>query len=123
MQEIIQEDMAAKAAAQEKKKKRARTGIRWDRLFLACAYNWYWFVLSMIVCACIAYLYGKTLPQFYVAKSSILVRTKDSAQGTPAMTFSDLGFTTMNYIPNEPHIPSPYKLNTFPVILPDQFSS
>ena len=102
-QQIIQEDMVAKAAALEKKKKRARTGIKWDRLFLACAYNWYWFVLSIIVCACIAYLYGKTLPQFYVAKSSILIRSKDSAQGTPSMTFSDLGFTTVNYIPNEPH--------------------
>ena len=103
MQQIIQEDMAAKVAALEKKKKRARTGVKWDRLFLACAYNWYWFVLSMVVCACIAYLYGKTLPQFYVAKSSILVRTKDSAQGTPSSTFSDLGLSTVNYIPNEPH--------------------
>jgi uncharacterized protein involved in exopolysaccharide biosynthesis len=103
MQQIIQEDMAAKVAALEKKKKRARTGVKWDRLFLACAYNWYWFILSMIVCACISYLYGKTLPQFYISRSSILVRTKDSAQGTPSMTFSDLGLNTLNYIPNEPH--------------------
>ena len=54
MQQIVQEDLAAKAAAEEKKKKRLRTGIKWDRLFMACAYNWYWFVLSMIVCASIA---------------------------------------------------------------------
>ena len=101
--QIIQEDLAAKAAAEEKKKKRARTGIKWDRLFMACAYNWYWFILSMIVCSCIAYLYAKTQPQFYVAKSSILIRSKDSAQGTPSMTFSDLGLNTVNYIPNEPH--------------------
>ncbi|MBQ9577610.1 MAG: hypothetical protein IJV11_12125, partial [Muribaculaceae bacterium] len=87
----------------EKKKKRARTGVKWDRLFMACAYNWYWFVLSVVICGCIAYLYGKTLPQFYVAKSSILIRSKDSAQGTPSMTFSDLGLSTVNYIPNEPH--------------------
>ena len=103
MQQIIQEDLAAKRAAEEKKKKRARTGIKWDRLFMACAYNWYWFVLSMIVCSCIAYLYGMTQPQFYVAKSSILIRSKDSAQGTPSMTFSDLGLSTVNYIPNEPY--------------------
>ena len=103
MQQIIQEDLVAKAAALEKKKKRARTGVKWDRLFLACAYNWYWFILSMVVCACISYLYGKTLPQFYVAKSSILIRTKDSSQGTPSTTFSDLGLSTVNYIPNEPH--------------------
>ncbi|MBR2083055.1 MAG: hypothetical protein IJ879_00145, partial [Muribaculaceae bacterium] len=101
--QIIQEDLAAKAVAEEKKKKRARTGIKWDRLFMACAYNWYWFILSMIVCSCIAYLYAKTQPQFYVAKSSILIRSKDSAQGTPSMTFSDLGLNTVNYIPNEPH--------------------
>ena len=103
MQQIVQEDLVAKAAAEEKKKKRARTGIKWDRLFMACAYNWYWFILSMIVCACIAYLYAKTQPQFYVAKSSILIRSKDSAQGTPSMTFSDLGLSTVNYIPNEPY--------------------
>lgn len=103
MQEIIQEDLAAKAAAAEKKKKRARTGVKWDRLFMACAYNWYWFVLSMIVCGAISYLYGKSVPQYYVAKSSILIRSKDSAQGTPSMTFSDLGLNTVNYIPNEPH--------------------
>ena len=103
MQQIVQEDLVAKAAAEEKKKKRARTGVKWDRLFMACAYNWYWFVLSMIVCACISYLYGKTQPQFYVAKTSILIRSKDSAQGTPSMTFSDLGLSTVNYIPNEPH--------------------
>ena len=103
MQQIIQEDLVAKAAAEEKKKKRARSGIKWDRLFMACAYNWYWFVLSMIVCASISYLYAKTKPQFYMARSSILIRSKDSAQGTPSMTFSDLGLNTVNYIPNEPH--------------------
>ena len=103
MQEIIQEDLVAKAAAEKKKKRRLRNGIKWDRLFVACAYNWYWFVLSMIVCGCLAYLYGKSQSQFYVAKSSILIRSKDSAQGTPSMTFSDLGLNTVNYIPNEPH--------------------
>ena len=60
-------------------------------------------ILSMIICASIAYLYAKSQPQFYVAKSSILIRSKDSAQGTPSMTFSDLGLSTVNYIPNEPH--------------------
>ncbi|MBR2145994.1 MAG: hypothetical protein IJ925_00855, partial [Muribaculaceae bacterium] len=103
MQQIVQEDWAAKMAAEEKKKKRARTGIKWDRLFMACAYNWYWFVLSMIVCASISYLYAKSKPQFYMSRSSILIRSKDSAQGTPSMTFSDLGLNTVNYIPNEPH--------------------
>jgi len=82
MQEIVQEDLVARAVAAEKKKKRARTGVKWDRLFMACAYNWYWFVLSMIVCASISYLYAKTKPQFYMARSSILIRSKDSAQGT-----------------------------------------
>ena len=102
MQQIVQEDLVAKAAAEEKKKKRVRNGIKWDRLFMACAYNWYWFILSMIVCSAIAYLFGKSQPQFYIAKSTILVRSKDSAQGTPSMTFSDLGLNTVNYIPNEP---------------------
>ena len=82
--------------AEIKKKKRVRSGIKWDRLFMACAYNWYWFVLSMIVCACLAYLYGKSQTQFYVAKTSVLIRSKDSAQGTPSMTFSDLGLSTVN---------------------------
>ena len=101
MQQIIQEDLVAKAMAQEKKKKRARNGIKWDRLFMACAYNWYWFVLSMIVCASLSYLFGKSKPQYYIAKSSIMIRTKDSSQGTPSMAFSDIGLANMNYIPNE----------------------
>ena len=47
MQQIVQEDLVAKAAALEKKKKRARTGVKWDRLFMACAYNLWLYCLPL----------------------------------------------------------------------------
>ncbi len=95
MQQIIQEN------PREEKKKSA-TSIPIRAYFMACARNWYWFVISVILFGCIAYLYSKSQPLRYSANALILVQTKDSNQGTQSQTFSDLGISTgVNFIPNE----------------------
>lgn len=73
------------------------------RAFLmACVRNWYWFLISIVTCGCIAFLYGKSQSLMYESKALIILTTKDSNQGTQAQAFSDLGITGgTNYMPNE----------------------
>ena len=74
------------------------------RSFLAaCARNWYWFVISVIACGCLAFLYGKTQTQVYSSDAYILVNTEDSqTNGSQSHVFSDLGVSTgVNGIPDE----------------------
>ena len=95
MQEIIQEESRVKS-------KKTSSAIPIRAFFMACLRNWYWFVISVILCLCIAFLYSKSQPQRYSANALILVQTKDSNQGTQSQTFSDLGISTgVNFIPNE----------------------
>ena len=41
--------------------------------------NWYWFVLSVVVCAGTAFLYLKWAPKVYTRTASVLI--KDDAKG------------------------------------------
>ena len=69
---------------------------------MACLRNWYWFVLSVIACGCIAYLYGKSQPMLYNSKALILLKSKDTDVGAQSKAFSDLGMTsTSTFMPNE----------------------
>ena len=48
--------------SEEKKsraKKDSRSAISIRSYFTACLHNWYWFVLSVLIVGCLAYLYGK----------------------------------------------------------------
>lgn len=53
--------------------------------------NWYWFVLSVLVCAGIAFFYVKSSSKMYSRKASVLIRD-DSKGGTisESAAFSDL---------------------------------
>ena len=96
MQEIIEE------APARTPKKKSSTAFPIAAFFKSCMRNWYWFVISLIACCSLAYLYTKTQPQRYQASALILIKTKDSAQGTQSQAFSDMGIKTgMNYLPNE----------------------
>lgn len=69
---------------------------------MACARNWYWFVISTIACACLAFLYGKSQPKLYSAKAQVMFKTKDTNAGTQSQVFSDLGMVSgNNLIANE----------------------
>ena len=43
----------------KKAKKSSSSGISIKGYALACARNWYWFVISIIICTCLAFLYAK----------------------------------------------------------------
>ena len=99
--EIIQEDSRPRSAAQVAPKK-ASQSIPLRAYFMACARNWYWFVISAVIFTCLAFLYAKSQPQLYSSDALILIKTKDSNSGTQSQVFSDMGVTTgNNYLPNE----------------------
>ena len=65
--------------------------------------NWYWFVLSVVVCAGAAFLYLKWAPKVYTRTASVLI--KDDAKGgamSESAAFEDLGlFGTKRNVANE----------------------
>ncbi len=96
MQEVIEETPVRTT------KKKSTSTFPIAAFFKSCMRNWYWFVISLIACWTIAYLYTKSQPKRYSASALILIKTKDSAQGTQSQAFSDMGIKTgMNYLPNE----------------------
>ena len=79
------------------------SGFQIRAYLMACAHNWYWFVMSIIACACIAFLYSKSQPKLYSSSSLILVKTdKNTSAGSQSQVFSDLGINpTLSDVPNE----------------------
>ena len=65
--------------------------------------NWYWFVLSVVVCAGAAFVYLKWTPKVYTRTASVLI--KDDAKGgamSESAAFEDLGiFGTKRNVDNE----------------------
>ena len=65
--------------------------------------NWYWFVLSVVVCAGAAFLYLKWAPKVYTRTASVLI--KDDAKGgamSESAAFEDLGlFGSKRNVDNE----------------------
>ncbi len=102
MQEIIQESTSS---SNEKKKKNFTTSIPIKAFFNACLRNWYWFVISAIICTCLALLKSKSEPKLYNASASIMLTTETSKQaGSQAQVFGDLGVNIVtNDIANETH--------------------
>lgn len=67
--------------------------------------NWYWFVLSVVLCTGVAYLYIASTEKVYTRSATILV--KDSRKGGDAsiQAFSELaGFSTRRNVDNEIYI-------------------
>ena len=77
MQEIIQESTQGN---QGSKKKNFNASIPIKAFFNACMHNWYWFVISAIMCTCIALLKSKSEPKLYSTSSLIMLTTENSAQ-------------------------------------------
>ena len=94
MQEVIQESKTTTPS-----KKSRMNGLPIKAFFNACARNWYWFVISAIVCGSIAYLYSKSQTQVYQAGALIVINNKDSkTAGTTSQVFSDLNLAQGNGI-------------------------
>lgn len=95
MQNIIEETGNQEKAG----KKQENSGFQLQAVLTVCLHNWYWFVLSIIVCGSLAYLYSKAQTKLYSASAKIIITTKDTkTAGSQAAVFSDLGVTGSNNI-------------------------
>ena len=101
MQEIIQES----TSGNDKKKKSLNASIPIKAFFNACVHNWYWFVISAIICTCIALLKTKSEPKLYNTSALIMLTTETSKQaGSQAQVFGDLGMKVVTTdLANETH--------------------
>mgnify|MGYP002622955471 CR=1 FL=1 len=89
MQEIIQESQSSSSG---NKKKSFTTSIPIKAFFNACLHNWYWFVISAIICTCVALLKSKSEPKLYSSSATIMLTTENSKQaGSQVQIFGDLG--------------------------------
>ena len=76
----------------------AKTGLRIQEYFYLCAVNWYWFLISVVICLIGAYIYIKTSTPIYKKEASILIKTDSQGRtvSTSAAMFEDLGISTGN---------------------------
>ena len=64
--------------------------------------NWYWFVLSVIICLGAAYYYLAKTPKIYSRTATILVKDSRKGGDLDVSAFSDLaGFQTQRSVDNE----------------------
>ena len=67
--------------------------------------NWYWFVISLIVCGAIAGLYIRRTAPTYVRTATVLVKDSRKGSGTELTAFNDLlGGMGRRSVDNEVHI-------------------
>lgn len=105
MQEIIQESPSSSSDEKKSRKKNFATAIPIKAFFRACLHNWYWFVISAIICTCIALLKTKSEPKLYNTSALIMLTTETSKQaGSQAQVFGDLGMKVLTTdLANETH--------------------
>ena len=103
MQEIIQESTPTTTSGNRKKNFTASIPIK--AFFRACLHNWYWFIISAIICTCIALLKTKSEPKLYNSSALIMLTTETSKrQGSQAQVFGDLGMNVVTTdLSNETH--------------------
>ena len=65
-------------------------GISIKSYLFACLRNWYWFILSVIITGCLAFLYAKSRPQLYSASSLVLIKTDLKESGGGENVIADL---------------------------------
>lgn len=71
----------------------SKTGLRIKDFLYLCLANWYWFVISVLICLGVAYIYIKKSTPTYKKTASILIKTdsKGRAISQSASMFEDLG--------------------------------
>ena len=104
MQEIIQESAPSNNNSEKRKRNFSNT-IPIKAFFRACMHNWYWFVISAIICTCIALLKTKSEPKLYDSSALVTLTTETSKQaGSQAQMFGDLSARFMTTdLSNEIH--------------------
>ena len=74
----------------------SKVGLRIKDFLYLCLTNWYWFVISVVVCMCIAFIYIKRSVPTYRKTASILIKTDSHGRSVSqsAAMFEDLGINT-----------------------------
>lgn len=68
-------------------------------IFYLCLSNWYWFLISIVVCVSLGYFYVQITPPVYQRSISILIKSKENANEA---ILEDFGFTnTPSNLTNE----------------------
>jgi capsular exopolysaccharide synthesis family protein len=71
----------------------AKSSLRITEFLYVCVANWKWFLLSLVICLGIAFLYLKTTAPTYSKTASILIKTdkNDNPISSESAMFQDLG--------------------------------
>ncbi len=73
--------------------------------------NWYWFVISVLLCVTCAYLYVASTPKVYVRSATVLVKDSRKGGDIEMSAFTDLaGFQTRRNVDNELYILQSHRL-------------
>lgn len=62
----------------------------YEALFRQCINHWWWFAISIFLCALLGIVYAYRKPEIYVVEANVMVRPEKSSLGSIASTF-DLG--------------------------------
>lgn len=75
-----------------------KPGIRLQEFLYMCLENWYWFLISIVVCLACAFIYIKRTAPTYQKTASILIKTDSQGRSVSASDamFEDLGITSAN---------------------------
>lgn len=74
----------------------SKTGLRIKDFLYLCLTNWYWFIISIVICMGIAYIYVKKSTPIFMKTASILIKTDSQGRTSSqsAMIFEDLGINS-----------------------------
>lgn len=75
-----------------------KAGINFQEYLFVCLDNWYWFVISLIICFAAAFIYLKRTSPVYEKSASILIKTDPQGRSVSASAavFDDLGINSGN---------------------------
>lgn len=80
---------------QLEREENVESGISLRAYFAACGHNWYWFLLSLIACTTIAFVYAQSQTKHYRSYAYIKIKSDDKKNGSNggagASLFADLG--------------------------------
>ena len=87
----------------ENQQQREDNGLNLGNIIQIVRTNWFWFMLSIVVCCAIAFLYLEWAPKVYTRTATVLI--KDDSKGSGAVSetaaFQDLGmFNVKNNVDN-----------------------
>ena len=78
----------------EKQEEEGSSGFDFRKIWSLVVLNWYWFILSMLACAAVAYVYLRYQRPVYQAAMKILIKddvSKNSRYGSSALAMDQLG--------------------------------